>query len=83
MVKPNSAAKREVRWEPNPVGPARALPSTREATVWSPGPRSSCISWRVFFTSDAGMTGVLQRMRMNITKKKAFYWDLFDLLQQQ
>lgn len=50
VVKPNSAVKREVRWEPNPVGPAGALPSTREATVWSPGPRGSCISWRVFFS---------------------------------
>lgn len=28
---------------------AGTLPSTREATVWPPGPRSSCISWRVFF----------------------------------
>lgn len=29
---------------------AGTLPSTREATVWPPGPRSSCISCRVFFS---------------------------------
>lgn len=51
VVRPSSTAKQEVRWEPKPVGPTGTLPSTREATVWSPGPRSSCISWEVFFFS--------------------------------